>query len=232
MAAGGDSVDDRPPDWPRDWPRDWQVLRVGLTGGIASGKSTVASMFAALGVPVIDSDVIAREVVEPGTPGLAAVVAAFGPAVLLPDGTLDRRRLRTLAFETPERRRQLEAILHPRIREQMEAQCSASDGPYQLLVIPLLLESGLEKRVDRVLVVDCSESVQRARLTVRDGESAAGVDRLLAAQLERVTRLIRADDTLANDGSREDLQRGVRELHARYLQLAANQNRPTGIEEA
>ncbi|MEO8445024.1 MAG: dephospho-CoA kinase [Gammaproteobacteria bacterium] len=204
--------------------RDWPVWRVGLTGGIASGKSTVATMFAALGVPVIDSDVIAREVVEPGTPGLAAVVAAFGPAVLLPDGTLDRRRLRELAFETPARRQQLEASLHPRIRERMEALCAASGGPYQLLVIPLLLESGLESRVDRVLVVDCSEDVQRARLTVRDGESAAGVERLLAAQLDRQARVGRADDILANDGSRDDLQRGVRELHARFLQLAAKQN--------
>jgi len=200
--------------------RDWSVYRVGLTGGIASGKSTVADRFAALGVPVIDTDVIAREVVAPGTPGLAAVSAAFGPAVLLPDGSLDRRRLRELAFTTTGRRLQLETILHPLIRGRMESLCASSGGPYQILVIPLLLESGLSTRVDRVLVVDCSESVQRTRLRVRDGESAAGADRLLAAQLDRAARLSRADDVLENAGTRDELQRRVQELHAKYLEFA------------
>lgn len=199
---------------------DWSVYRVGLTGGIASGKSTVADRFAALGVPVIDTDQIAREVVAPGTPGLEAVVVAFGPEVLQPDGTLDRRRLRKLAFATTGRRRQLEAILHPRIRERMEALCSSSGGPYQILVIPLLIESGLLTRVDRVLVVDCSESVQRTRLRVRDGESTAGADRLLAAQADRETRLSQADDVLVNEGTRDELQRRVQEFHATYLQFA------------
>jgi dephospho-CoA kinase len=210
--------------------RDWSVYRVGLTGGIASGKSTVASLFTALGVPVIDTDLIAREVVAPGTPGLEAVISAFGQEVLQPDGTLDRRRLRNLAFATTGRRQQLEALLHPRIRERMEALCTSSGGPYQILVIPLLIESGLETRVDRVLIVDCSESVQRARLTVRDGESAAGVDRLLAAQLDRAPRLSRADDVLVNDGTRDELQCRVQELHATYLQLAAALN-PGGVKE-
>jgi len=205
--------------------RDWSVYRVGLTGGIACGKSTVASFFAALRVPVIDTDLLAREVVAPGTPGLEAVVAVFGPDVLQLDGTLDRRRLRDLAFATTGRRQQLEAILHPRIRERMETLCTSSGGPYQILVIPLLIESGLDTRVDRVLTVDCSESVQRARLTVRDGESAAGVDRLLAAQLDRATRLSRADDVLVNGGTRDELQRQVQKLHATYLQLAAALNR-------
>lgn len=205
-----------PPSGPRNWP----VYRVGLTGGIASGKSTVANLFAALGVPVIDTDLIARQVVAPGTPGLGAIVAAFGPEVLQPDGTLDRRRLRELAFATTGRRQQLEAILHPRIRERMEALCSNSGGPYQILVIPLLFESGLETRVDRVLVVDCSESVQRTRLRVRDGESAAGADRLLAAQVDRETRLRRGDDVLVNEGTRDELQRRVQELHANYLHFA------------
>jgi len=200
--------------------RDWSIYRVGLTGGIASGKSTVASHFDALGVPVIDLDLIAREVVAPGTPGLAAVVSAFGTNVLLPDGTLDRRRLRDLAFATAGQREQLEAILHPRIRARMEDLCTRSGGPYQILVIPLLIESGLETRVDRVLVVDCSESVQRARLRVRDGESAAGADRLLTAQVDRATRLTRADDVLVNDGARDELPRRVGELHANYLRFA------------
>ncbi len=201
--------------------RDWSVYRVGLTGGIASGKSTVANFFAALGVPVIDTDLIARDVVAPGTPGLMAVIEAFGPEVLQPDGALDRRQLRDLAFATTERRQQLEAILHPRIRERMEALCASSGGPYQVLVIPLLIESGLETRVDRVLVVDCSESVQRNRLRVRDGESAAGADRLLAAQANRATRLSRGDDVLVNEGTRDELRRRVQELHDNYLHFAA-----------
>ncbi|MBL8202169.1 MAG: dephospho-CoA kinase [Chromatiales bacterium] len=202
-------------------PRDWTVFRVGLTGGIASGKSTVAGMFAALGVPVIDTDVIAREVVAPGTPGLAAVSAAFGREVLLPDGGLDRRRLRSLVFDDAGRRRRLEAILHPRILERMESLSATAGGPYQVLVIPLLLESGLRGRVDRVLVVDCSESVQRTRLTVRDGESAASADRILAAQLDRQARLEGADDVVANAGTLEDLRRRVLELHGNYLRAAA-----------
>ena len=205
--------------------KDWSVYRVGLTGGIASGKSTVADLFAMQGVPVIDTDLIAREVVAPGTPGLAAVVAAFGQDVLQPDGTLDRRRLRALAFATTGRRLELEAILHPRIRSRMEEQCRSSGGPYQLLVIPLLVESGLATRVDRVLVVDCSESIQRTRLMVRDGESEAGADRILSAQLDREARLSRADDVVVNAGSRDELKRRVRELHAMYLQCAGDLSR-------
>ena len=206
--------------------RDWAVYRVGLTGGIASGKSTVADMFAALGVPVIDTDVIARDVVAAGTPGLGAVVAAFGATVLLPDGALDRRKLRSLVFNDPVRRQQLEDILHPLILERMEALSATGGGPYQVLVIPLLLESGLEARVDRVLAVDCSEDVQRERLKVRDGESAAGADRILAAQLDRQTRRRGADDVLENTGSLADLRRRVLELHAAYLQSAAGRNPP------
>ena len=205
--------------------RDWSVYRVGLTGGIASGKSTVASLFGALGVPVIDTDLIAREVVAPGTPGLLALTGEFGTDLLQSDGTLDRRRLRDLAFATPQRRQQLEAILHPLIGERMESLCASVGGPYQVLVIPLLFESGLEARVDRVLVVDCSESVQRNRLRVRDGESAAGADRLLAAQANRATRLSRGDDVLVNEGTRDELQRRVQELHGNYLNLAARLRR-------
>lgn len=215
----------------RTRPRDWRVYRVGLTGGIASGKSTVAEMFAALGVPVIDSDAIARQVVVPGSAGLAAVVDAFGTEVLHPDGSLDRRRLREFAFATPENRRRLEAILHPLIAAEMEAQAASAGGPYQLLVVPLLIESGLEARVDRVLVVDCSESVQKTRLMVRDGETAAGVERLLAAQLDRETRLARADDVLVNAGTREELRERVQALHDGYQQFATAES-PGGMKGA
>jgi len=208
---------------------DWPVYRVGLTGGIASGKSTAASMFAALGVPVIDTDVIARQVVLPGTPGLTAVIGAFGRDVLKPDGSLDRRRLRDLAFSTPASRQRLEAILHPLIAAELETQSAAAGGPYQVLVVPLLIESGLDSRVDRVLVVDCSEDIQQARLMVRDGETTTGVLRLLAAQLDRATRLERADDVLVNTGSRDELQESVRALHDTYLKLAAH-SRPGGMK--
>lgn len=200
--------------------RDWTIYRVGLTGGIASGKSTVAEMFAALGVPVIDADRLARDVVAPGTPGLEAVLREFGRALRRPDGSLDRQRLRALVFADPERRRTLEALLHPSIARALEATSRQTGGPYQLLVVPLLIESGLDRRVDRVLVVDCPEDLQRSRLLQRDGETPAGVERLLAAQLDRSSRLARADDMVRNTGTLEDTRRQVAGLHNRYLELA------------
>lgn len=204
----------------------WPMYRVGLTGGVASGKSTVAAMFADLGVPVIDTDVLARDVVAPGTPGLKAVAAAFGRELLLPDGGLDRRRLRDLVFADPARRARLEALLHPLILARLEELTATAGGPYQVLVVPLLVESGLDRRVDRVLVVDCSEEVQQQRLRVRDGESAAGAARILAAQLGRPERLAAADDVLLNEGDAGELRQGVERLHRAYLQAAAA--RPAG----
>jgi dephospho-CoA kinase len=204
-----------------DSPRDWTTYRVGLTGGIASGKSLVAAMFQDLGVPVIDTDQIAREVVAAGSPVLARIATAFGPGVVRADGSLDRARLRTLVFADPAQRRRLEAITHPPILAAMETRCRDAGGPYQLLVIPLLVEAGLRGRVDRVLVVDCPEDVQRRRLMDRDGESAASADRLLAAQLGRAARLAAADDVLDNAGTPDDARRQVRTLHDRYLKLAS-----------
>ena len=148
-----------------------QPFRVALTGGIASGKSTVADHFRALGVPVIDTDVIAREVVEPGRPALAAITAAFGGEVLDADGRLDRRRMRAQIFADPDARRRLEAILHPAIRAEMERQSRAAGGAYQVLVIPLLAEGGRRDHVDRVLLVDVPEALQVERLMTRDGVS-------------------------------------------------------------
>jgi len=196
-------------------------FRVALTGGIASGKSTVAGRFAARGVPVIDTDVIARVVVEPGQPALAEVVATFGPDVLGPDGRLDRRRLREIIFADAGARRRLEAILHPAIRVEMERQSRAARGAYQLLVIPLLTEGGRRDHVDRVLLVDVPEAVQVERLMRRDSVSQEQATASLAAQATRAARLAMADDVIENAGRAEDLEARVAELHGRYLGLAA-----------
>lgn len=200
--------------------RDWSGYRVGLTGGIASGKSLVAGLFAALGVPVIDADEFARTLVQPGSAVLAEITAEFGPRLLLGDGSLDRRRLRDIAFADPAARARLERILHPRILAAMEAAADVAGGPYQLLVVPLLFEARFAGRVDRALVVDCPESLQRARLLARDHETPEGVEHLLAAQLSRAERLAGADDVLVNAGNPADARKQVARLHARYLSLA------------
>ncbi len=193
---------------------------VGLTGGIASGKSTVSAEFAALGVPVIDTDEIARAVVEPGTSALAEVVAAFGPQFLDTGGALDRRRLRTHVFADPAARKRLEAILHPHIGAQTLAALERTVAPYCILVVPLLLESGFARHVDRILVVDCPEPLQRQRLAERDGSSDTEIGRILAAQLPRAERLRHADDVLSNDGSLSALRKQILQLHERYLESA------------
>jgi dephospho-CoA kinase len=198
-------------------------LRIALTGGIASGKSTVAELFAARGVPVIDTDLIAREVVEPGQPALAAVAAAFGKDLLGPDGRLDRRRLREIIFGDATARARLEAILHPAIRAEMERQSAAAAqaGPYQILVIPLLAEGGRRDHVDRVLVVDAPESVQVERLMARDSVTRDQAQASLRAQAKRETRLGIADDVVTNTGRIDDLREQVAALHERYVQLGA-----------
>ena len=197
-------------------------LRVGLTGGIASGKTSVAALFAALGVPVIDTDQIARDVVGPGTPGLEEVRQVFGDDAITADGRLDRARLRQSIFADPGLRERLETILHPRILREMESASDAAGGPYQILVIPLLVESNLRKRVDRVLVVDCNEEQQIARLIQRDGETRTGARRILAAQANRRDRLSAADDVIVNAGKPADLQPMIVRLDHFYRRLAAS----------
>lgn len=197
-----------------------RVWRVGLTGGIASGKTAVADMFAGLGIPVIDTDLIAREIVSPGSPALQEIAAAFGTGVLRADGSLDRTRLREIVFAEPALRRQLEAITHPRIGAAMEAQCGQANGPYQIVVVPLLIESGFDRRVDRVLVVDCPEDLQLSRLMTRDGVSEMQAKQLLAAQVGRAGRLARADDVVDNSGGLDATRQRVNELDARYRALA------------
>lgn len=195
-------------------------FRVALTGGIASGKSTVAGFFAALGVPVIDMDAVAREVVEPGTPLLAALLARFGAGIRRPDGSLDRAALRGIVFADPDARRDLEALTHPAIRAASEAHAARAAGPYVMMAIPLLAEGGGRGRFDRVLVVDCDEAAQLARLQARDGSSPEQGRAILAAQATRAERLAIADDVIHNDGSLDDLRRQAEALHARYLELA------------
>jgi dephospho-CoA kinase len=196
------------------------MFRIALTGGIASGKSAVATLFEARGVPVVDSDVIAREIVAPGTPALEAIRARFGDAVLLPDGSLDRRALREQVFADPAARRDLEAITHPAIRERMQAWSRTAAGPYQIHMIPLLAEGGGRRDFNRVLVVDCPEELQIQRVMQRDGVDANSARNVLAAQASRAERLAIADDVIVNDGDRDKLSQDVDALHRRYLQLS------------
>lgn len=199
-------------------------LRIGLTGGIASGKSMIADMFAARGVPVIDTDVIAREVVRPGEPALQEIERRFGPDVISPGGQLDRRRLREIVFADDSQREALEALLHPRIRDAAVSQSGAAGGDYQVIVVPLLVESPMRHWMDRILVVDCSEETQLQRLLDRDAESQEQARRMIAAQASREQRLAIADDVVDNDGSKADAARQVEKLHRFYLDLAKKQD--------
>ena len=195
-------------------------LRIGLTGGIASGKSTVAQRFVELGVPVIDADEAARAVVAPGKPGLAEVLTRFGTDVVAENGELDRRALRDLIFKDPGSRRDLEAILHPLIRADMEQSAELAVGPYVVMAIPLLVEGDSRERVDRVLVVDVDDAVQLKRLMARDGCTLEQARAILGSQASRSTRLAAADDVLLNTGTVTDLRQAVDRLHDRYLRLA------------
>jgi dephospho-CoA kinase len=191
---------------------------VGLTGGIGSGKSTVADNFAAQGVPVIDTDVIARDLTAPGGAALDAVRAAFGEAVMQADGTLDRAALRRRVFSDSASRHHLEAILHPLIRQRVEQALGTLTAPYALVVVPLLVETGGYRDVlDRVLVVDCPEDLQIERVMARSGLTRDEVTAILAAQASRAERLAAADDVIVNSASPEALRTQVAALHRRYL---------------
>jgi dephospho-CoA kinase len=200
---------------------DSSPFRVVLTGGIASGKSAVATEFSKLGVPIIDTDDLAREVVEPGQPALAAIVERFGSEVLDARGGLDRRRMRERIFQNPADRQALEAIVHPAIRAAQQAKMLMVSGPYQIHVVPLLLDTHSQSLYDRVLVVDCPRETQLARLLRRDGITQQLAERMLAAQATREQRLAIADDVLTNDGTIDELPQKTAALHQLYLQLAA-----------
>lgn len=194
---------------------------VAVTGGIASGKSAVTARFEQLGVPVIDADLIARELVEPGEVALAEIVQRFGAGVLDAEGRLDRRQLRQHIFSDAGARGDLEAILHPRIRERMRERALAAAAPYVVLAIPLLTAGSRYPFIDRVLVVDVPEAQQIERLTRRDGVDETGARAALAAQIGRTERRALADDVVDNSGSLASLAAAVDALHARYLDLAA-----------
>jgi dephospho-CoA kinase len=203
------------------------VLVIGLTGGIGSGKTAVSDRFARFGAPIIDTDQLARELVEPGQPALADIVAEFGPDCLDDAGRLHRSRLRERVFADPAGRRRLEAILHPRIRALARERIARLTAPYCLLVIPLLAETGMTDLVDRVLVVDAPEAEQVRRVMARDGIAEEQARRILAAQADRGQRLALADEIVENAGDLATLDRQVTALHRYYSTLAAAQTRRT-----
>lgn len=195
-------------------------LLIALTGGIASGKSAVADLFAKLGVSVLDTDVIAREVVAPGMPALDQVVAEFGRDVLDESGALDRTKMRARVFSNASDRERLEAILHPAIRKELAAQAARAGGLYQVHVIPLLVETGRAREYDRVLVVDCPEQDQMRRLMARDGSTQDEAARIIATQASRKQRVDLADDVIVNTGTLSELEGFVRTLHKNYQTIA------------
>ena len=202
-------------------------LIIGLTGGVASGKSEVTRRFEALGVHVADADLVARAVVEPGQPALARIAGRFGPGILLADGRLDRRQLRERIFADPQARADLEAITHPAIRLELERECRGARGPYAIAAIPLLTEAGGRATypwLARILVVDAPVEVQHARLMHRDGVDEALATRMIAAQASREARLAIADDVLVNDGDPQHLDAPVAALDARYRALGGHES--------
>ena len=197
------------------------MLVIGLTGGIGSGKTTVSDLFSALGVPVIDTDLIARELVQAGQPALKDIITAFGQEILNLDGSLNRARLGDITFNNQIARKQLETILHPRIRDKVNQQLSELQSPYVIVVIPLLIESGGESYIDRILVIDCEQETQINRVKQRDHRSEQQIDNILKAQASRDQRLAAADDVIENNADQSTLSQKVIQLHHKYLDLTS-----------
>jgi len=196
---------------------------VGLTGGVGSGKSAATRRFQAHGITVVDADVVSRQVVEPGSEALTAIAARFGDRVMSGDGQLDRSALREIIFHDPEEKSWLEALLHPLIRDRVRQQLQASESCYTILASPLLLESGQDQLVDRVLVIDVPEALQRQRVMARDDCSEATVQAIMDAQVSRKHRLAGASDIIVNDGDLQQLEEAVDQQHHYYCRLAALQ---------
>ncbi|KEY60382.1 dephospho-CoA kinase [Serratia sp. DD3] len=195
---------------------------VALTGGIGSGKSTVTAAFAHLGVTIVDADVIARKVVEPGSPALIAIETHFGHEIMQADGSLNRSALRQWIFSHPDEKAWLEQLLHPLIQQETQRQLAQADSPYVLWVVPLLAENRLQKYANRVLVVDVDHETQLARTMARDGISRQQAMNILSAQATREQRLAIADDVIDNSGSTLGIEPSVASLHRRYLELATS----------
>lgn len=198
------------------------MLRIGLTGGIGSGKSSVSRIFIELGAPVIDSDQIAHQLVRPGSPALEQLTQIFGKEVLLNDGSLNRQHLRNIVFSDAAKRQALESLLHPLIRQEIDRQVEQLSAPYVIIAIPLLLEKGWQHQLDRVLVVDCDERQQFERAHKRDGSSRETIEAIMDSQVGRATRLAAADDTIDNSHSTDYLRPQVEALHQQYLAMAAS----------
>ena len=197
------------------------MIKIGLTGGIGSGKTTVTRLFADFNVPIIDADIIAHQLVEPGQPALARIQAVFGQSVINSDGSLNRYELRTIVFTDPSLKQKLEAILHPLILNKIQSETDRLDAPYCIVCIPLLFETGMEHWVDRVLVVDCPVETQIARATQRDRISEETIRAIIAAQAPRELRNTLADDLIDNSESNSQLAEQVKKLHNLYLSLSA-----------
>jgi dephospho-CoA kinase len=196
------------------------MLRVGLTGGIGSGKSTAAALFAGHGVPVIDADEIVRQLVTPDQPAYHEILQTFGREIVSASGNLDRDRLRRIVFADPEQRKRLEAILHPLVRRGIKRQTQRLRGPYCIIVIPLLIEAGQRDLVDRVLVIDVDEGLQLQRVAARSQLTEDEIRKIIGAQLSRNERLRHADDVILNNTDLAELRASVDALHERYLMLA------------
>jgi len=195
------------------------MLVVGLTGGIGSGKSTVANLFAELGVPIIDTDVIARDAVKPNSDALQQIQDQFGPEIIDQNGALNRQQMQTVVFENPQKKQWLENLLHPLIREQTPQQIAATQAPYCIVAIPLLAETGPNPLVNRVLVVDLDEALQLKRASARDENSEQQIRRIMGQQVSRTNRLAIADDVINNDQDIDFLREQVNSLHEKYLEI-------------
>ncbi len=198
------------------------VLRIGLTGGIGSGKTTVSNRFRHLGIAVIDADELAHALSKKGQEAYLEIAHTFGPDILQSDGELDRAKLRSIVFNNPEQRKQLEAILHPRIRMEMYQQAEQAKSPYCVLVIPLLIENELEEMVDRILVIDAFDERRIEWITIRSGLSEGEIRRIFESQVSREQRLAAADDVIENSRTIPDLTNQVDRLHQEYLELASS----------
>lgn len=203
-------------------------MRVGLTGGIGSGKSTVADMFSMLGAPVIDADIIAHDLVRPGKPALQAIVDTFGPGALDNNGTLNREYIRTLAFHNSEYRQKLESILHPLVYDMINREYKGIQYAYCIIVVPLLVETNAMKQFDRILVVDMPEELQLKRAGERDSENSEQIGKIIQIQASRSNRLKVADDIITNDGDIACLQEQVNRLHKLFLDIASSMNTCSG----